>query len=75
MKIPFDNSYIDLPAQLYVATAPTPVPAPALICYNQALADELGIQDQPDIAVFAGAIGLVLFTSGEPDSDKGKNAS
>ncbi|MBU2980515.1 signal peptidase II [Lentibacter algarum] len=28
-----------------------------------------------DIAVFAGAIGLVLFTSGEPDKNKGKNAS
>lgn len=54
MKVPFCNRYVDLPSQLYVATAPTPVPAPALICYNQALADDLGIQGQPDIAVFAG---------------------
>lgn len=54
MKIPFDNSYVKLPPQLYVATPPTPVPAPALISYNQALADDLGIQGAPDLAVFAG---------------------
>ncbi|SFR41370.1 Uncharacterized conserved protein YdiU, UPF0061 family [Yoonia tamlensis] len=54
MKIPFDNSYVNLPAQMFVATAPTPVPAPALIIYNQALGDALGIQGDPDAAVFAG---------------------
>ena len=54
MKISFDNSYVDLPAQMFVATAPTPVPAPALIIYNQTLAADLGIQGDPDPAVFAG---------------------
>jgi uncharacterized protein YdiU (UPF0061 family) len=56
VKVSFDNSYINLPAQLFVATPPTPVPAPALISYNQSLAESLGIVGGPDVAVLAGNV-------------------
>lgn len=39
----FDNSYAALPAGFYAKLPPTPVAAPRLIKFNQALADDLGL--------------------------------
>lgn len=43
MRIPFDNSYAQLPPQMFTPQMPTPVRAPALIAANADLADLLGI--------------------------------
>ena len=43
MQIPFDNSYVKLPARFFARVAPTQVPAPRLIHLNDALALELGL--------------------------------
>lgn len=43
MQIAFDNSYARLPERFYTRQAPVPVKAPALIAFNDALAEELGI--------------------------------
>ncbi|MDO9071893.1 MAG: YdiU family protein [Rubrivivax sp.] len=53
----FDNSYArELPG-FYVAWQPAPVPAPALLYFNDALADELGL----DAALLRGAEGAAFF--------------
>ena len=39
----FDNSYARLPPAFYTALPPTPVAAPQLVAFNQALAEELRI--------------------------------
>ncbi|MEJ6398061.1 protein adenylyltransferase SelO [Yoonia sp. 208BN28-4] len=57
MKIPFDNTYGDLPAQMFTRLRPTAVSDPSLIAFNAALADDLGITagDDAQIAtVFSG---------------------
>jgi uncharacterized protein YdiU (UPF0061 family) len=57
MIIPFQNSYAALPSQFYARQAPTPVQAPKLLAFNDALAAQLGISagDPSDMAqVFAG---------------------
>ncbi len=59
MRIPFDNSYAQLPSQMYTAQLPTPVKAPQMIVANADLAAILGIDpadlSAPDAAqVFAG---------------------
>ncbi|EAR51605.1 hypothetical protein OG2516_01761 [Oceanicola granulosus HTCC2516] len=59
LTIPFDNSYARLPAQLFTALPPTPVAAPRLIEFNEALAEELGldvdVKDEDRIAsIFSG---------------------
>ncbi|PST20906.1 YdiU family protein [Rhizobium sp. JAB6] len=41
--IAFDNSYARLPPQFFADQAPTPVAAPQLIKFNEALARELGL--------------------------------
>ena len=41
--IPFDNSYVKLPAQMFTRQAATPVRDPAMIVSNAALAEKLGI--------------------------------
>ena len=38
----FDNSYLQLPAAFYQKQAPSPVQAPAMLVFNQALANDLG---------------------------------
>jgi uncharacterized protein YdiU (UPF0061 family) len=43
MQIPFDNSYVKLPARFFARVSPTQVPAPRLIHLNDALAQELGL--------------------------------
>jgi uncharacterized protein YdiU (UPF0061 family) len=43
MRIPFDNSYAQLPPQMFTPQLPTPVRAPALIAANADLAELLGI--------------------------------
>jgi uncharacterized protein YdiU (UPF0061 family) len=57
--IPFDNSYVSLGEAFYVRTPPAPVSDPALIVYNRALGDQLGLSDTSldtpaGTAVFAG---------------------
>jgi len=59
MRIPFDNSYAKLPAQMFTAQLPTPVKAPQMIAANADLAAILGIDPTqltgPEAAqVFAG---------------------
>ena len=39
----FDNSYLQLPAAFYQKQAPSPVQAPAMLVFNQAFANELGL--------------------------------
>mmetsp|Transcript_6985 Transcript_6985/g.11254 ORF Transcript_6985/g.11254 Transcript_6985/m.11254 type:complete len:466 (-) Transcript_6985:952-2349(-) len=53
LHIPFDNSYAALPDAFYTRLAPTPVNAPRMIAWNDALATELGITGQ-SADVFAG---------------------
>jgi uncharacterized protein YdiU (UPF0061 family) len=43
--IPFNNTYVNLGNDFYVRTAPSPVSNPALIVFNQALGDALGLSD------------------------------
>ena len=43
MQVPFDNSYVRLPARFFARVSPTQVPAPRLIHLNDALAQELGL--------------------------------
>ena len=43
--IPFNNTYVSLGNDFYVRTAPSPASNPALIVFNQALGDELGLSD------------------------------
>ena len=57
LHIPFDNSYARLPGAFYTRLGPTPVKAPALIAWNDALADLLGIDggdDDTRARIFAG---------------------
>ena len=59
MHIPFDNTYAQLPAQMYTAQLPTPVQSPQMIAYNTDLATILGIDPAALVApeaaqVFAG---------------------
>ena len=53
----FDNTYSRLPAAFFERVAPTPVRAPALVLWNTALAQRLGL----GAAVFEGAPGASLF--------------
>jgi uncharacterized protein YdiU (UPF0061 family) len=55
----FDNTYARLPERFYASLPPTPVAAPKLLCANDELARELGLDPQalhtPDaLASFAG---------------------
>jgi len=43
--IPFNNTYVNLGNDFYVRTAPSPVVNPALVVFNQALGDALGLSD------------------------------
>lgn len=57
----FDNSYARLPERFYASVYPEPVEGPKLIRFNEALADELGIEadaSDPDrlAAMFAGNV-------------------
>jgi uncharacterized protein YdiU (UPF0061 family) len=57
--IPFNNTYVNLGADFYARTAPSPVANPALIVFNQVLAEALGLSDtclsSPEgTAIFAG---------------------
>ena len=54
MSFPFDNSYARLPESFFRDCAPGAVAAPALICFNRALADQLGYQgDRSDAGQLA----------------------
>lgn len=50
MSVQFDNSYARLPGHFYAHVQPDYAPAPALLAWNQALADELGIGELEDDA-------------------------
>jgi uncharacterized protein YdiU (UPF0061 family) len=57
--IPFNNTYVNLGTDFYVRTAPSPVANPALIVFNHALSDALGLSDtclssSEGTAIFAG---------------------
>jgi uncharacterized protein YdiU (UPF0061 family) len=57
--IPFTNQYATLGDKFYVKTRPTPVAAPALIKFNRALADDMGLSadelvSQDGVNIFAG---------------------
>ncbi|MFZ7089660.1 protein adenylyltransferase SelO [Primorskyibacter sp. 2E233] len=57
LHIPFDNTYARLPGGFFAFQRPTPVKAPSLIAFNEALAKDLGIEgaDDPRLAaMFAG---------------------
>ena len=59
MQIPFDNSYSQLPVQMFTAQMPTPVKAPEIIATNAPLATLLGIdaaelETEEAAQVFAG---------------------
>ncbi|MDH3527508.1 MAG: YdiU family protein [Gammaproteobacteria bacterium] len=43
--IPFNNRYADLGENFYARITPAPVSNPALVIFNQALAEELGLAD------------------------------
>lgn len=54
----FDNSYARLPARFYTSTHPTAVAAPRMLKFNQALAEDLGLDlpadEQTRAKIFAG---------------------
>jgi len=57
--IPFNNTYVNLGKEFYVRTPPSPVANPALVVFNHALSDALGLSDScldsPEgTAIFAG---------------------
>jgi len=57
--IPFNNTYVNLGTDFYVRTAPSPVANPALVVFNHALSDALGLSDtclssSEGTAIFAG---------------------
>jgi len=54
MKARFDNSYVRLPAAMFTEMGPAPVANPQLIVQNAALAAEMGVTLEDDVAVFAG---------------------
>ncbi|MFS4582830.1 protein adenylyltransferase SelO [Phaeobacter sp. C3_T13_0] len=57
LHIPFDNTYAALPPVFYSKQAPVPVKTPALVAYNSALGEVLGItsgEAEDMAAVFAG---------------------
>lgn len=54
MPIPFDNTFAKLPDTMFTRLDPTPVKAPSLIAYNEALAAELGISVTDPAAIFSG---------------------
>lgn len=56
MRIPFDNSYANLPESFYSRLGPTSVSSPNLLAFNDKLADLLGIE-QNDPAELAAAFG------------------
>ncbi|SEW04863.1 Uncharacterized conserved protein YdiU, UPF0061 family [Cognatiyoonia koreensis] len=56
MAIAFDNSFARLPATMFTALSPTPVAEPALIAFNDALAENLGIDVDDPAAVFSGNV-------------------
>ena len=45
MKVPFNNTYINLPEGFYTKLNPAPVKQPSLIQFNQKLAEDLGITE------------------------------
>ncbi|KJZ20306.1 protein adenylyltransferase SelO [Loktanella sp. S4079] len=63
MKIPFENSYVHLPTQMFARQSPAPVSDPALICYNDELATRLRISGAPDVAALSGN---AISTGAEP---------
>ena len=57
LNIPFDNTYARLPPQFFTRQVATPVSAPRLIVWNDALAGELGVSGGDAVekaAVFGG---------------------
>jgi len=57
MPIPFDNTYVRLPAQLHARVDPTPVTSPERIALNRPLAESLGL----DVAYLESDEGLAFL--------------
>jgi len=60
VRIPFDNTYTQLPAEFFSAATPSAAKSPTLIAFNEGLARELGIErgeiSEAELAeVFSGA--------------------
>ena len=51
MVFNFDNSYLNLPQSLYSLVNPTPVKNPFLLCFNNLLANDLGINIEDEKAL------------------------
>ena len=63
----FDNSYLQLPAAFYQKQAPSPVQAPAMLVFNQALANDLGLNAATLASQGAAYLaGNDLFAGSEP---------
>jgi uncharacterized protein YdiU (UPF0061 family) len=63
----FDNSYLQLPAAFYQKQAPSPIQAPAMLVFNQALAKELGLNAATLASQGAAYLaGNKLFAGSEP---------
>ncbi|HEX8413560.1 MAG TPA: protein adenylyltransferase SelO family protein, partial [Sphingomicrobium sp.] len=58
MRIPFDNSYAQLPERFFAPARPLPSPSPALIQVNEQLASELSL----DAAWLRSAAGLEMLS-------------
>ncbi|MGR9047358.1 protein adenylyltransferase SelO [Halobacillus faecis] len=48
------QSYTELPDSFYTKTTPSEVERPELVLYNEALAEKLGLNTEPDPAIFGG---------------------
>ena len=56
---PFNNRYVSLGEPFYVRTEPTPVASPALIAYNEELAESMGlpaVNSQDGACIFSGNV-------------------
>jgi uncharacterized protein YdiU (UPF0061 family) len=63
----FDNSYLQLPAAFYQKQRPSPVQVPAMVVFNQTLANALGLNAAALSAQGADYLaGNALFTGAEP---------
>jgi uncharacterized protein YdiU (UPF0061 family) len=68
MRARFSHTYSALPARFYTRTPPTPVTAPSLIAFNDALAEQLGIDRShfDDARLAAVCVGNAVPAGGAP---------
>ncbi|WGW03164.1 protein adenylyltransferase SelO [Tropicibacter oceani] len=66
LHIPFDNTYARLPDGFFALQRPTPVKAPSIVAFNDALAADLGITGQDDPQLAALLAGNALPEGAQP---------